>query len=443
MAVETKQFLRLENARIVTGENLKVIENGAIVISDDRIAWVGDAREIPKEFQFADQIVDLDRRTVIPGLVDTHMHISFGEAQSEEELSIHTPMAYRAIRASVDAQKVIRAGVTSACDPGGPIGIATAVRDAIDAGLVVGPRMAAAGRQITTQLGVGDTLPEPLGDLPTSFGALVRSKNEIVQEIRNEVKAGVDLIKLAGSGPGTEEFGAFDFEELCVAVAEAHRLGKPIAIHARSRQSIADAVNANFDWIMHASFMDDRTLDELITKKIPIVPAMTLLVNLIECGQGVMPPKILDGIKRELDSAVAVLSKAHRAGAILIAGSESGFAMTPYGEWHTREMELFVELLGFSNFDALLSMTKVASLAIPRFGHLIGTLSQGKYADLVVVDGRPDEDVKLLGRKKNLYAVMKGGKLIDISHEELARETYLFERTRLYTNGKFRRNDSQ
>jgi imidazolonepropionase-like amidohydrolase len=117
--------------------------------------------------------------------------------------------------------------------------------------------------------------------------------------------------------------------------------------------------------------------------------------------------------------------------------------MTPYGEWHTREMELFVELLGFSNFDALLSMTKVASLAIPRFGHLIGTLSQGKYADLVVVDGRPDEDVKLLGRKKNLFAVMKGGKLIDISHEELARETYLFERTRLYTNGKFRRNDSQ
>ena len=105
-------------------------------------------------------------------------------------------------------------------------------------------------------------------------------------------------------------------------------------------------------------------------------------------------------------------------------------------------MELFVDLLGFSNFDALLAMTKMASLAMPRFGSLIGTLCQGKYADLVVVDGKPDEDVKLLGRKKNLYAVMKGGKFVDISQTELARETYLFERTRLYTNGKFRRNDS-
>ena len=139
----------------------------------------------------------------MPGLVDAHMHISFGEARSEEELSIHTPAAYRAIRASVDAGRVLRAGVTTACDPGGPQGIAVAVRDAVEAGLVEGPRLSAAGRQISSQQGIGDTLPSWIGPLSSSFGVLVRSIDDIVQEIRDEVKDGVDLIKIAGSGPGT------------------------------------------------------------------------------------------------------------------------------------------------------------------------------------------------------------------------------------------------
>ena len=154
---------------------------------------------------------------------------------------------------------MLRAGVTTACDPGGPEGIAVAVRDAIEAGLVDGPRLSAAGRQITTQQGIGDTLPRWLGPLPSSFGVLVRGVDDIVQEIRDEVKDGVDLIKIAGSGPGTEEYGAF-------TPARARRRGAPrptasaarSPIHARSRQSVADAVDAGFDWIMHASLHGRR-----------------------------------------------------------------------------------------------------------------------------------------------------------------------------------------
>ena len=275
---------------MLTCADRTVIERGSVVTDGDRIAWVGPTAELPEEHRQSTNVVDAAGATVLPGLLDAHMHISFGEAASEEELSLHTPPAYRAIRAAVDAAKVLAAGVTTACDPGGPRGIATAVRDAIDAGLVIGPRFAAAGRQITTQQGIGDTLPAPLGDLPTAFGVVVRSHDDIVQEIRNEVKEGVDLVKIAGSGPGTEEHGAFTRAELDVAVAEAHRLGKPIAIHARSRAAVADAVAAGFDWIMHASFMDAATLDALLERDIPIVPAMTLLVNSLEAGVGVMPP---------------------------------------------------------------------------------------------------------------------------------------------------------
>jgi imidazolonepropionase-like amidohydrolase len=368
------------------------------------------------------------------------MHISFGEAASDEELSIHTPLAYRAIRAGADAHRVLAAGVTSACDPGGPQGIAVAVRDAIEAGLVVGPRFAAAGRQITTQLGIGDTLPASLGDLPTAFGKLVRSSDDIVQEIRDEVKMGVDLIKIAGSGPGTEEYGAFTLGELRVAVDEAHRVGRPIAIHARSRQSIADAVEAGFDWIMHASYIDAATIDRVVERSVPVVPAMTLLVNMLEAGVDAMSTAALDGVKRELDHAVAGLSKARADGATLIAGSESGFAMTPYGEWHTREIELFVELLGFSDHEALLAMTKHAALAVPRHADEVGTLAPGKYADFLLVDGQPDHDVRILADRRRL-TVFKGAAPVEPAATQPRLSKQSFERTHLYTRQVHLRSD--
>jgi imidazolonepropionase-like amidohydrolase len=430
--------LRIDHARVVPCADRTVLEDSSIVADGDTIAWIGPTAAVPSSFGPPGLVLDAAGRTVIPGLVDAHMHISFGEAASEEELSLHTPPAYRAIRASVDAAKVLAAGVTSACDPGGPRGIATAVRDAIQAGLVVGPRLAAAGRQITTQQGIGDTLPAPLGDLSTAFGAIVRSDDDIVQEIRDEVKEGVDLIKIAGSGPGTTEYGAFSRHELEVAVAEAHRLARPIAIHARSRIAVADAVAAGFDWIMHASYMDVETLDEVVARDVPIVPAMTLLVNSLEAGSDVLPIAAQDAMRRELDSASAILSKAHREGATLVAGSETGFAMTPYGEWHTREMELFVELLGMDDHDALLAMTRDASRAIPGFGDRIGVLAPGRFADLLIVDGEPDRDVRLLADRSRLHTVVKGGEVVAPAPAR-ERSRLAFERTRLYSSATYHR----
>lgn len=430
--------LRVDHARVVPCADRSVIDDASVVVEGDTIVWIGPTAAIPAAFSQADLVLDATGRTVLPGLVDAHMHISFGEAASEEELSLHTPPAYRAIRASVDAATVLAAGVTSACDPGGPRGIATAVRDAIASGLVEGPRLAAAGRQITTQQGIGDTLPAPLGEMPTAFGAIVRSTDEIVQEIRNEVKDGVDLIKVAGSGPGTAEYGAFARHELEVAVTEAHRLDRPITIHARSRASVADAVAAGFDWIMHASYMDSASLDGVLSRDIPIVPAMTLLVNTLEAGADVLPLTAQDAIRRELDSACGILSKAYSQGATLIAGSETGFAMTPYGEWHTREMELFVELLGMDDIDALLAMTRNAARAIPGFGSRIGILAAGRLADLLIVDGEPDRDIRVLADRRRIDKIVKAGKVVSLAQRR-ERTRLGFERTRMYTSGVYRR----
>ena len=367
------------------------------------------------------------------------MHISFGEAESEEELSIYTPAEYRAIRASVDAEKALMAGVTSSCDPGGPYAVAIAVRDAIEAGLVQGPRMACAGKQITTQQGIGDGFPSWIGVPESSFGALVTNRDELIQEIRNEVKDGVNVIKIAGSGSSSDEYASFRLDELELAVEESHRLGRPVTIHARSRQSVEYAARAGVDWIMHASYMDDPTLEMVLEKDIPLLPAMTLLVNTLEANRANLSPPMRDRFKRELDAAAAILSKAHEHGATMVGGSESGFAMTPYGEWHAREMELFVDILGMTHFEALLSMTRNSAMTLPQHADRIGTLTPGKYADLLVVDGNPDQDVRILQDRASIRAIFKAGRRVSRWRPaELPRLKHPFEKTHVFTPQLYR-----
>ncbi len=431
---------RFSGGRVLTCEDQTVIDRGCVVVEDDRIAWVGASDDVPDQYlQNGYEEVDTSGTTVMPGLVDGHMHISFGEAASEEELSIYTPAEYRAIRASVDAEKALMAGVTSSCDPGGPYLVATAVRDAIEAGLVQGPRMACAGKQITTQQGISDGFPSWIGVPESSFGALVRNRDELLQEIRNEVKDGVNVIKIAGSGNSSDEYASFRLEELELAVDEAHRLGRPVTIHARSRQSVEYAAKAGVDWIMHASYMDRPTLEMVLEKDIPLLPAMTLLVNTLEANRADLSPALRDRFKRELDAAAAILSEAHRNGATLIGGSESGFAMTPYGEWHAREMELFVDLLGMNHFEALLSMTRNSALTLPQHSERIGTLTPGKYADLLVVEGNPDENVTILQDRSRIRTIVKAGRTVSPWRPtSVPRTKHPFEKTHVYTPQVYR-----
>ena len=239
----------------------------------------------------------------------------------------------------------------------------------------------------------------------------------------------------------SDEFGAFRPDELTLAVDEAHRLQRPATIHARSRQSVIDAAAAGFDWIMHASFMDEQGLDLILEKGIPIVPALTLLVNSLEANDvnGVLSPGARSHLERELDAASSVLRRVHEAGGTLIAGSESGFAMTPYGEWHAREMEIFVDRLAMSPFEALLCMTRNAALTVPTWRDRIGTLTPGKLADVLIVDGRPDEDVRVLQDRSRLICIIKDGAVVRSWRPPgLERIRLRSERTHLYAPSRYR-----
>ena len=433
------------NGTVLTCEDTNIIKDGAVVTEGEEISWVGKTAELPEAYRSDNYSqIDVSGDTIMPGLVDAHMHISFGECQSEEELSIYTPAEYRAIRAAVDAEKVLLRGVTSSCDPGGPNQLGVAVRDARNAGLIQGPRMAAAGRQITSQQGIGDNFPTWIGVPPSSMGVKVTNDAEIIQEIRDQVKAGVDLIKLAGSGLSSDEYAAFRFEEVALATNEAHRLTRPITIHARSRQSVRYAAEAGVDWIMHASYMDEETLDLVLEKDIPICPAMTLLVNMLEAddtGVADLPPAVRKHAEEERDSASRILSKFYKSGGTLICGSETGFSYTPYGEWHTREMGLFVEHLGLQPMEAILCMTRNAAFTLPKLRDKIGTLTPGKYADMLVVDGAPHENIEVLHKPENIKTIFQGGKAVMPWRPiDKQRSRHGFEKVHLYTRTPLKRS---
>ena len=341
------------DGQVIDGTGAAPVADGTVIVLGDTVEWVGETAAVPEKYAAMElDHVTGEGRTIMPGLVDAHVHTSFGEARSEEELALYTPVEYRSMLAAWNVRKVLRAGVTSLSDPATTFNISACLRDAIEAGIVEGPRMAAAGRQITSRQGLEDAFPSWMEFPPGQAGVLVKSPDEIVEEIRLQVKDGVDVIKVSGSNDsavtsGPVEGMAFTEEEFALMATETHRLGRKCTVHARTSQSVRACAAAGFDWMQHASYMDSEGLDLVLEKDIPIVPALTLLVNLL-ASAGDAGASSLDVFKREVDAASENLGNAFRQGATIISGSETGWSLVPFGEWHAFEMEILVTHLGLS-----------------------------------------------------------------------------------------------
>lgn len=430
--------------RVVDGTLNPPIADGIVVVAGDRIAWVGAADTLPERYGAASlPVVGAGPdRTIMPGLIDAHVHISFGEARSEEELALYTPVEYRSLRAMWFARKVLRAGVTSAFDAATTFNVAASVRDAIEAGLFEGPRFAVCGRQLTTHQGLEDAFPSWMQFPPGQAGVLVRSRDEIVEQIRLQVKDGVDVIKISGSTDSavfdTPMGGsAFTREEYQVIADETHRLERKCTVHARTTESALYCAEAGFDWLMHASYIDDRGIEACLKHGIAIAPTLTLLVNILDSADGPVGASFLDVFKREVDAAAENLSRAYRAGVPLMAGSETGWSLVPFGQWHAKEMQILVELLGLTPIEAIHAATKAGARTLPHLKDQIGSLEAGRYADFIILDGDPTKDVTLLQKPGRFAMVAKGGKPVDITTPIPDRRIWSYERHRTYLSGRF------
>ncbi len=428
--------------RVIDGTLNPPIENGAVVFADGVIVWVGDGRELSKRYTQPDYTqIALPGRSILPGLIDGHTHISFGEARSEEELALYTPVEYRTLKAAMNARKVLQAGVTSAFDAATTYNIAPCLRDAIDAGLTIGPRFAVCGRQLTTHQGLEDSFPNEMQFPPGQAAVLVKTRDEIIEAIRYQAKDRVDCIKISGSSdnlitPDALEISAMSDEELVVVAREARRLGLMSATHARSKLSVLGAARAGFDLIFHASYIDDEGIELCLRNNIMITPTLTFLVNLLNATPEAAGASAMDAFRREVEAAQIGLAKAHRAGVPMICGTETGWSPVPYGQWHAFEMQIFVDMLGFTPLEAINSMTLNATGCLKAFGHKVGKLEAGRYADIIVVNGDPTRDIKVLQKKSLLDMVFKGGESIDLTSPPPRREWY-FEKHKMFLNGRY------
>ncbi len=390
-----------------------------IVVRDGVIAFVGDANAAP-ERKPGDVLLDYSGLFVLPGLIDVHTHLAYGNAKSEENIDIYSPMEFRALRGMFFAQQVLAAGYTSICSPGDAGRISLSIRNAVDAGLFNGPRVMAAGPYITSRQGLADWYPTWIGTPDTGVGHLVKSLDEGIEEVRRQVKEGVDCIKIAMDGrmkrADGEFMAAFTQAETSAIVEEVHRLGRKAIVHARGREAVLYSARAGVDLIFHASYMDAEGLDAVLANKCSIAPTLTFLrhdIDFTQPSDQAFHHGRRAASQAEFDTACEVLSRAYRLGVPILPGTDSGFALTPYGEWHAKELAIFVKYLGMTNVQALRSATSLAAQFLSH-GAEVGAIEAGRRADLVVVDGNPLRDVAVLLEKARIRAVLRDGEPMDL-----------------------------
>jgi imidazolonepropionase-like amidohydrolase len=291
------------------------------------------------------------------------------------------------------------------------------VRDAINAGRIPGPRYTAAGPEITTVGGLGDTAPPHIPHEGLNLGLVVSGPEEIRRTVRELIKHGVDTIKLNLSGEEITGMGAEETpmseEEVAMAVREARCRNKQLAAHARSSDSIKQCVRHGIEFIYHASFADNEALDMLEAHKDKhfVAPGLAWLLNTARNAgdYGIKPgTPITIAYERELENAVETMKKMHRRGIRVLIGGDYGFAWTPMGT-NAKDLEYFVDLLGFSPMEAIRAATAYGG-QIMGMGSELGLIREGYLADLLLVDGDPASDVRVLQDKSRLVAIMKDGK---------------------------------
>jgi len=403
---------------LFTGAELTARPDQAIVIEGARITHVGPRAALP-ELGDDVRVIDRSARFVMPGLSDLHTHLSYGNARSEEEVDLYPGLEYRAIRALAAAQRMLKAGYTALLDPACSGLVTPALRDALFVGMFPGPRVTAAGQAITSRQGLYDYYPSWIGCPPCSTGRLVRSLPEAIEAIREQTKNTVDVIKIAMDGTQGGNSGgliaAFDQDETTAMVREAHRLGRRVAVHARGREGALYAARAGVDILYHASRIDDEGIRAAAGEGCSICPSLMLLVNNIEFAQPDDPsydwwPNIQ---RRELAAASKRLRLAHEAGIPFLSGSETGFAVTPYGEFSARELPVMMKYLGIDAPEALRIATG-GNRRLLRGGKEFDSLAPGKLADFVVFDGDPLEDIAQLEERERFQEVWMNGKPVDL-----------------------------
>ncbi|HZI66790.1 MAG TPA: amidohydrolase family protein [Thermoanaerobaculia bacterium] len=406
-------LVALKATRVFDGRSDRVTENGIVLIEGTKIRDVGAGITIPSSAL----VLDLGDATILAGFIDSHTHVT-GEA-SDNWLGdfyegLRRPVAEQAIFAAGWARRTLESGFTTIRDLGASDGIDVGLRNAVNRGLVPGPRMLVARDGIGSTGGHcdrGGFPPGTFGDEPGPSRGIVSGAHEARAAVRLNVKYGADVIKTCASG-GVLSLNddvsspQLTDEELAALVDEAHRRGKKAAAHSHGDAAAKAAVRAGIDSIEHGSFLTDETLALMKTKGTYLVP--TLLAGEWTGGKAdKFPPMIAEKARAALVARSDMFKRALKSGVRIAFGSDAG--VSPHG-LSGREFGLMVGL-GMSPAAALRSAGPAAADLL-GLGNLIGTLEKGKEADIVAVPGDVLKDIRATER---VFFVMKGGKIVRYS----------------------------
>jgi imidazolonepropionase-like amidohydrolase len=397
--------------RVVVGHEGRVLEGAVVVVEGARIAYVGPAADaaLPADAT----VVAAPGATLMPGLIDTHVHLAYdGSVQGRDYTLATVTLGYPALalRAAAHAAETLRWGVTAVRDLNAPGGVVLALRDAVAAGYVAGPRIRACGQGLSVTAGHMDKGGWAAHVALDDVNAPCNGPDAFRAGVREQVKRGADCIKINLCGGSSRDLSRPYKQEMTdaevhAAIEEAHRLERHVAAHTSGGPSVTMAVRAGLDSVEHGHWIDEETADLMAERGTFYVP--TLRVNEInfELGRATLGGSDASWawLERSRDDKWASLERVRRAGAPIAVGTDAGF-MLPHGAAVAHEIELLVRG-GLAPLAALESATSVGARLL---GLDAGTIRAGAPADLLWVDGDPTRDVGVLKDAGRLRTFLGG-----------------------------------
>lgn len=404
--------LVLSHATVLDGGG-GALHDAQVVVEGDRITWVREGVSAPSHPD--DREVDLAGRTVMPGMVNCHFHATYHNLGGvPAPFGLEEPMALQAVRAVNSLELLLTAGFTSAVSAGAPFAIDASMKVAIDKGLIAGPRLVPCSRDISTTGHAGHRSFPPQWEVG-ALGAIRPSDgpDEFRRSVRAEIAEGAEIIKMfVTGGHGTIAPGErieMSREEMAAGIDAAHLRGVKVRGHIANREAIMMALDLGIDVIDHADGMDDECVERIVETGTPIVPSMLFPARFVDAmgGSGL---GFTDSMKADIDAMAEMLPKANAAGVQLVLGDDFGAISFPHGPYGD-ELAYYVDEVGIPAIDVIRWATRHGAELMGR-GDELGTVTPGKLADLLVVDGDPVDSISVLKDRDNLLAIIKGGRLV-------------------------------
>lgn len=383
--------------RLIDGTGREAVDDAALLLSGNRIEWVGAQGDLPREALDVEE-QDLSGHTVIPGLIDAHVHVCWNGRESVPDL-VHRDRDALLLEAVDSLRRILASGTTTVRDIGGQDYIEMSLRSAMEAGHIDGPRLRASGKIITMTGGHAHFAAREADGV-----------DELRKAAREQIKAGADNIKLMATGgaatPGQDvEASQFTVEEMAAAVQAAHALGRTAASHCHGAGGIKNSLLAGMDSIEHGSYLDEETADLLIEKGAALV--FTLGVANPDPEQ--IPPgaraeaermqEMLEMLRGRVRQSVAL---AREKGVFVASGSDAGGnPLAPHDFSMAVELEELVDH-GFTPLEALTVVTR-NNARVLRLENELGTLEAGKLADFVVLGADPLQEISNVRRVEAVY----------------------------------------